>query len=295
MSLNGFIGEMEGMKKRLAFVVSLIFLTSLVVSVPLIKGQTVGNIIINADGSVAGTNSIQQVGNTYALKANISGNMQVQRSSIVIDGAGYSLNQGGIDLTNGIGQNPTHPTINNVTIENLYIESGGIGTNGGGNDTFYNDYIPSIQFLGDCINNNITFCSVAAISFDYGGNATITENNLTGNILVWLSFGGIADRNYWSDYLTKYPNAAEIDNSGIGNQPYVYATVQNYSQTIYCQDNHPLMKPVAIPLMGSNPLGTSTPTPAVPEFSLLVVIPLIVGILSVVVILRHRKTTSLSK
>jgi hypothetical protein len=134
----------------------------------------------------------------------------------------------------------------------LYIESGSIGTNGGGNDTFYNDYIPSIQFLGDCINNNITFCSVAAISFDYGGNATMTENNISGNILVWLSFGGSADRNYWSDYLTKYPNATEIDNSGIGNQPYVYATVQNYTQTIYCQDNHPLMKPVAIPLMGSS-------------------------------------------
>ena len=69
---------------------------------------------------------------------------------------------------------------------------------GGGNDTFYNDFIPSIQFLGDCVNNNITFCSVSAISFDYGGNATLTENNLTGNILVWLSFGGSADRNYWS-------------------------------------------------------------------------------------------------
>lgn len=268
MSFNGFIGEMEGMNKRLALVVSFIFLISLVVSVPLIQGQTVGNIIINADGLVAGTNSIQQVGNTYTLKANISGNLQIQRSNLVLDGAGYSLNQGGIDLTNGIGQDPTRPTISNITIENLYIESGGIGTNGGGNDTFYNDYIPSIQFLGDCINNNITFCSVAAISFDYGGNATITENNLTGNILVWLSFGGIADRNYWSDYLTKYPNATEIDNSGIGNQPYVYATVQNYTQPIYCQDNHPLMKPVAIPLMSSNPLGTPTNTPTVPEVPL---------------------------
>jgi hypothetical protein len=232
---------------------------------------------------------------TYTLKANISGNLQIQRSNLVLDGAGYSLNQGGIDLTNGIGQDPTRPTISNITIENLYIESGGIGTNGGGNDTFYNDYIPSIQFLGDCINNNITFCSVAAISFDYGGNATITENNLTGNILVWLSFGGIADRNYWSDYLTKYPNATEIDNSGIGNQPYVYATVQNYTQPIYCQDNHPLMKPVAIPLMSSNPLGTHTPTPSVPEFSLLVVIPLIVGVFSVAVIIRHRKSASLSE
>ena len=86
----------------------------------------------------------------------------------------------------------------------------------------------------------------------------MTENNITGNILVWLSNGGIADRNYWSDYLTKYPNATEIDNSGIGNQPYVYAIVETRTPIVY-QDNHPLMNPVAVPL-GSNPLCTQTPT-----------------------------------
>ena len=240
------------MSKGFVLVYVFIFLISLVTfSNLLVKAESV-SIIINPNGSITGTNRIQQIGNTYTFTANISGNIQVQKSNVVIDGKDYTLdcnNNSGIDLTNGIGQNPTRPTISNVTIENLYIESGGIGTNGGGNDTFYNDYIPSIQFLGDCTNNNITFCTVIAISYDYGGNATVTENNLTGNILVWLSFGGIADRNYWSDYLTKYPNATEIGNSGVGNQPYVYATVQNYTQTIYCQDNHPLLKPVAIPIM----------------------------------------------
>ena len=230
---------------------------------PLIYAQSDGNIVINSDGSFTGTDAINRKGNTYTLTANISGNMQIQRSNIVVDGSGYSLNQGGIDLTNGIGQDPTRPIIINVTIENLYVESGGIGTNGGGNDTFYNDYIPSIQFLGDCINNNITFCSVAAISFDYGGNATLTENNL-GSVLVWLSFGGVADRNYWSDYLTKYPNATEIDRTGIGNQPYVYSIVETRTPLIY-QDNHPLMKPVAIPLMSSNPLSPPTATPTITQ------------------------------
>ena len=275
---------MDGMNKHLAIAISIVFLISVIaVGIPLIKAQSVGGIVINADGSVTGTDAINQSGNTYTLTANISGNMQIQRSRIIIDGAGFSLNQGGIDLTNGVGQNPTHPTINNVTIENLYIESGSIGTNGGGNDTFYNDYIHSIQFLGDCINNNITFCSVAAISFDYGGNATLTENNLTGNILVWLSFGGSADRNYWSDYLTKYPNASEIDNSGIGNQPYVYATVQNYTQTIYCQDNHPLMKSVPISITGSSPQAT------VPELPTLAILSLFVSVLFIAVQFKHRR------
>ncbi len=243
---------------------SLVFLMSTVVfSGPLIIAQSVGNIVINSDGSFIGTDAINRKGNTYTLMANISGSMQIQRSNIVVDGAGYSLNQGGIDLTNGIGQDPTRPTIINVTIENLYVESGGISTNGGGNYTFYDDYIPSIQFLGDCINNNITFCTVEAISFDYGGNATLTENNL-GSILVWLSFGGVADRNYWSDYLTKYSNATEIDSTGIGNTPYVYSIVETQTGLIY-MDNHPLMKPVAIPLMDSNTLSPSTPTPTITQ------------------------------
>jgi len=51
------------------------------------------------------------------------------------------------------------------------------------------------------------------------------------------------DRNYWSDYLTKYSNATEIDSSGIGNTPYVF---YSHGAVGALQDNHPLMKPVSI-------------------------------------------------
>jgi parallel beta-helix repeat protein len=40
--------------------------------------------------------------------------------------------------------------------------------------------------------------------------------------------------NYWDDYLTRYSNATEVDNSGIGNTPY-FIDEGN-------QDNYPLMK-----------------------------------------------------
>jgi hypothetical protein len=43
--------------------------------------------------------------------------------------------------------------------------------------------------------------------------------------------------NYWSDYQTKYPEAEEIDNSGIENIPYVV-----YTGNI---DHYPLAKPIA--------------------------------------------------
>jgi parallel beta-helix repeat protein len=61
--------------------------------------------------------------------------------------------------------------------------------------------------------------------------------------------------NYWSDYLTKYPNATEIDSSGIGDTPYVI----NANNT----DNYPLMAPVDVPRLTIDfppPIFTPTPT-----------------------------------
>ena len=297
------------MNKRLILVVSLMFLTSLVVSVPLIKGQTVGNIIINADGSIAGTNSIQQVGNIYTLTENISGNIQVQKSNIIINGSGFALDgkgTGGIDLTNNVQHETNNPTISNITIENLYIINGGVGTNGGGYDTFYNDYISGngacIMLIGSCEYNNITYCTLIstgdeAIGMMEGASYnSITKNNIEGGINMFLSANQTVDRNYWSDYLTKYTNATEIDKSGIGNQPYVYYSAQNKEPNgtilpIIYQDNHPLMKPVTIPLTNTIP----SPSATVPELPAIVIVPLLLSMFFIVVIVRHRKTAILNK
>ena len=73
--------------------------------------QSVGNVIINADGSVTDTNNIQQIGSTYILTANISGTIQVQKSNVVLDGAGYAVEGNGegrgLDLSNGRGEDPS--------------------------------------------------------------------------------------------------------------------------------------------------------------------------------------------
>jgi hypothetical protein len=45
--------------------------------------------------------------------------------------------------------------------------------------------------------------------------------------------------NYWSDYLTRYPNASEIDGTGVGDTPF-YINPNNI-------DNYPLMEPATIP------------------------------------------------
>jgi hypothetical protein len=255
----------------MALIFSCLFCGTLVQPV---KSQFLGSIYINPDGSIKGTDKIQRNENVYTLTANISGGIQVQKSDIAIDGAGYSLDEGGIDLTNGVGQDPTRSTISHVTIVNLHILNGGIGTNGGGYDTFCNVYISNsvgagIMLIGTSY-NNITYCTISgsnvsegAIGMVYQSNYnTITKNNIVGGVQVWLSGYETVDRNYWSDYLTRYPNAKEIGNTGVGDTPYVFSTAQNGSETVYYQDNHPLMKPVESPEFPSPSPTSPSPSPS---------------------------------
>lgn len=286
-------GLNKHMNKHLALAISFIFITSIVgCSIPLTKAQSIGDIVINPNGSVTGTKSIQQDGNTYSFTANLTGTIQVQTSNIVINGKGFSLNQGQVDFSNEWGA----PAINNVTIENMFIINGSIIAEGS-NNTFYNDYIsnslglPSIQLYGSSF-NNISYCTLDSLNNEgaimvTGGETgnLITQNNIIGGIYQ-NSILETVDKNYWSDYQTKYPNATEIDHSGIGNTPYVYYLHQN-NQTPPWQDNHPLMKPVAIPLTGGSTASN------IPELSWLGIMPLIVAILSIALILRHRKKINL--
>jgi hypothetical protein len=289
------------MDERLVVVVTFVLLLSLVLVIIPVKAQTASSIVINPDGSVTGTYSIEQVGNIYTLMGNISGNMEVERSNIIINGSGYTLDGNGnvgIDLSNGVGQNPSNPTIDNVTTENLHVTNcgSGISTDGGGNNTFYDDdfsdcgYGAAIRLM-DCSYNNISYCnfdSESQISMDYSANFNVvTKCNLpsSNSILVWLSGSEAVDRNYWSDYTTKYPNATEIDHSGVGNTSYVFSTVNENGKLLdVYEDNHPLMQPVAIPLMGSNP---QTKVPEFPPSQIILL--LLLSVLFVAMIFRNRK------
>jgi hypothetical protein len=184
----------------------------------------------------------------------------------------------------------------------MYLKNAGINTNGGGNNIFYDDYFVNCSrdeggfaiFLLGCSYNNISYCTFddeSIVSMDYGGNYNIvTECNLPadGGVLVWLSGYETVDRNYWSDYSTKYPNATEVGQSGVGNQPYVYYSLPDGTNgTIVYQDNYPLMKPVTIPLEDSNPSSTSASP--VPELSWLVILPLLLSVFCVAGMVRHPK------
>jgi len=90
-------------------------------------------------------------------------------------------------------------------------------------------------WLSDSLNNSISGNSITnsqyGIYLSYSSNNSVYHNNFIGNTYqvggtietsssnVWDD--GAGKGNYWSDYEERYPDAEEIDGSGIWNIPYV--------------------------------------------------------------------------
>lgn len=120
------------------------------------------------------------------------------------------------------------------------------------------------------IGNNITNCSSFAFGFYNSSENQIFHNNLVNNSVQYYDWGigsypymqsrnlwdngFFSGGNYWSDYQTRYPNAAMIGTSGIGNTPYTIDP-QN-------KDRYPLMEPYhTVPAEASNS-STDLPAPS---------------------------------
>jgi hypothetical protein len=282
-------------KTNLCILLVLVILTfSGAFSVLFIEAQsTLTTVNINADGSITPSiTPMMRNGDVYTLRGNISGSLVIHKSNIIIDGAGFALNGNGgigIDLQNNVTNVPSDKEIWNVTVKNLAVINFAfsVETNAGGNDTFLYDYIANNLsglrggiFLWGCVGNNITHCSISgspAVFMDFCSNHNnITQNNLAGG--VWLEMGGneMVDSNYWTDYLTKYPTATEINSSGAGNIPYAFETYGDAVNGVLV-DNHPQMRPFTIPTFADLPitlskqqgtaLDSQTPTPTAPSTS----------------------------
>jgi len=135
-------------------------------------------IYIRPDGFVDGTDKIQRNGDNYTFADDINASIIVQRSNIVIDGNGHTLQNGssvspyarlaGFNLTN----------VNNVTIMNINIMNFSYGI------------LLQSSYFSTVLRNNFTNPPISTgmvpVELDSAINCTITENNIdsTGDGIV---------------------------------------------------------------------------------------------------------------
>ncbi|MCW4008672.1 MAG: right-handed parallel beta-helix repeat-containing protein [Candidatus Bathyarchaeota archaeon] len=233
--------------------------------------QDYTTIIIRADGSIEGTDKIQRTGDVYVFTGNVSGNIKVRKGNIIIDGAGLTLNADngtGIEIASEATRHPSELDVWNVTVRNLRITNFHIGIKCefGGNHTFYGNYISNDfishngtggftwESLGIALwgstGNNITHCTIGgspAIYMHFAvSNNFVVENNIIFGAHLAISGIETFERNYWRDYLQRYPNASEVDSSGVWDTPHSIADSTGFENRVF-QDNHPLVNPVSIP------------------------------------------------
>jgi len=176
------------------------------------NGNTItNNIISETEYAIAiYANNYNVTGNYLAnglygvrIKGNNTG---IQQNQIVNNYCGFLISDSSVIIEeNNIANNNTAVNTDNMPPSSFQI--------------YLNNFI---------IGANATIVTVGsdAIGFGWGETLSPWDNGTTGN--------------YWSDYAAKYPNATEIGNTGIGDNPYLIRV----NPTVI--DRYPLMVPVTI-------------------------------------------------
>jgi len=171
----------------------IMLLTSmLTVALKIQLARASGTVYIRADGSVEGTTNIQTADNTtYVFIADINAHIVVERSSIVIDGNGYTLQGAGFSplLTSGNGiylSQRTNVTIKNTQIkgflDGIYLVSSSNNTVSRNNITSNTDGMYIFSSSSNSVSgNNITNNGLGIALVAGSSNNTISGNNITNN------------------------------------------------------------------------------------------------------------------
>jgi parallel beta-helix repeat protein len=198
-------------------------------------GITVKN--LNLAGNLEGV-FLGSTTNSTIASNRISNNM----NGITFDASSNNTVTGNIITDNENGISVRWSSLNNAIIGNDITANNETGI-----------YIAESE-SNSIIGNNVTD-SGRGVYTEYCGVNTFHHNNFINNTQQWYDIGftpwpiplqfsaGIWDDgkegNYWSDYEDKYPNATELDSSGVWNMPYVLDESN--------KDNYPLMEPTVIP------------------------------------------------
>jgi parallel beta-helix repeat protein len=210
---------------------------------------------------------------TYTFTGNINDSIVVERDNIVVDGEGYTIQGTGsgigIDLSDrsnvtiknmeikkfGSGIGASNSSNNSISGNNI--------TNNGWNGVEFTWHSSHNSIIG----NNIKVNNHSGVVLTtYSSYNNISRNNITNNdgygiflfdsyynriyhnnfinnteqVYIWTRYESLNEwdddagrGNYWSDYEEKYPDAEEIDGTGIWDTPYVIDEDE--------QDNYPIV------------------------------------------------------
>ena len=181
---------MRGLYMRKVLVLTVVFLVLALVLVsaqPARSKEPLPTVVILPDGTVyPPTTAIAQSGNTYTFTDNLYAAIKIQKSNIVLDGAGYTLSgpyngtamdawvigEGPNQLPNGtlaqyvIGLDLASPNVKGVTIENLNVRNFSIGM--------------YIWTQNNTVKSNGVSDNIVGILLS-GKNQTVTKNYIADN------------------------------------------------------------------------------------------------------------------
>lgn len=120
-----------------------------------------------------------------------------------------------------------------------------IATENSSNNLFYFNSIANVIINDQLSQDNMFYANAFVGPALNDGIVRISQLKINNNYWDNGSIG-----NYWSDYLTKYPNASEIGNSGICNTPYVVSPSHSEFDPIAYIDHYPLVQPFSEDVTG---------------------------------------------
>jgi len=265
-------------KKAVLLTISVLILSSVFCFTSCVQAQ-MGHYYIRSDGSLdPSTLPIQRDGDVYTLNADLNvpnAGIVIQKSNIILDGAGYTINGSNVNDSAGIlitGNSDI--TVKNLVVKNFYY---GFYVTKSNNDKFTGNTVESnvngFYIYRDCNNTKIEGNTVRdnkntgvwirgsnyyseitgnSITQNHIGLAlsgttktTINHNNFQNNeahVILDMAYGNKWDNgspgsgNYWDNY-----NGTDANHDNSGDT--AYKITQYYND----KDNNPLMAQYAIP------------------------------------------------
>jgi parallel beta-helix repeat protein len=194
------------------------------------ESQAFETILIKADGSIEGTDKIQRDGDLYILTGDLPFGILVERSNIVVDGSGYTLQgdgevHGPADI---LGMGLEIDGCRNVTVRNLTIEEFTRGirfTDSSDCHTYHNSLVNNtfgveMGYADETYSNNNTVSgnfikgNDVGIRLIHGSSNTISENTITDNdegVSIWEASGNTVA---WNN-ITSNKRGVYVETSGI--------------------------------------------------------------------------------